>query len=725
MSTTSRRGLHWVCALAMAAAATAGTACGSGSGGAGGFTSGDDGGSEGGASSSGGFTDGGADGNGGFGNSPTVTALGIQPATATITSNNGAKVTQPFKLMAQLSDGSTMQLTQNITWSSDAPAVGSLAATGLYSATGALGGQVHIQAAYKGKTAAATLTVKLVLQQNGANVPPAVQTGLEGATTQDTTTTWAYPYDGTVWPRGLLAPILQWNGGAATDDYYLHIVSSTFELQAFTTATNAPSSRIALDETTWQKFTDSSAGGAQVTVARWDGSAATVVAKQSWTVAPASMRGTIYYWSNNLGRVLRIKPGAAMPDDFANQAPLNDPNQYTQSSCLMTCHTVSADGSTIISGGGVFGGSYDLQTSKPTFYLGGTWGPSNGGASSSSVVRWASPALSPDGKYLVTNAMAEGLAYANDSTTQGFLGMYTSANGMLVPNSGVNGQALTNPAWSPEGSRIVYVDSGDPVSTPWFSAWNDPPPGDLKVLQFDATKNPMTFGGQTLVATGADPNQRINWPSITPDGKWVIYQRGVGADTRSGNADMYFASAVTPNQEVRCAKLDGDGYPFAAGSRDLSWNFEPSFAPVAAGGYYWVVFTSRRTYGNILTGPAQGAAGTAVKQLWIAAIDQNPKPGADPSHPAFHLTGQDESNLAMRGFYSLPPCAQNGQGCQSGTDCCGGYCAGGGDGGAPVCQSMSPGCSQTGDKCNTTSDCCNASAGVTCINHVCSEPTPQ
>ena len=37
------------------------------------------------------------------------------------------------------------------------------------------------------------------------------------------------------------------------------------------------------------------------------------------------MRGTIYYWSNNLGRVLRIKPGAAAPDDFANQAPLNDP----------------------------------------------------------------------------------------------------------------------------------------------------------------------------------------------------------------------------------------------------------------------------------------------------------------------------------------------------------------------------------------------------------------
>jgi hypothetical protein len=189
---------------------------------------------------------------------------------------------------------------------------------------------------------------------------------------------------------------------------------------------------------------------------------------------------------------------------------------------------------------------------------------------------------------------------------------------------------------------------------------------------------------------------------------------------------MYFASAIMPNQEVRLSSLDGDGYPFAAGARDLSWNFEPSFAPVAAGGYFWVVFTSRRTYGNTLTGPAETAGSVAgTKQLWVAAIDQNPKPGVDPSHPAFHLEGQDETNLAMRGFWSLPPCAQNGSGCQEGTDCCGGYCATGSNGGAPVCQSMPQGCSQDGDKCASSSDCCNASQGVTCIAHVCSEPTPQ
>ena len=651
------------------------------------------------------------DGSNLFGNNPTLKSLSISPAQAAITSTNGKTAKQPYTVQAHYSDGSSGTITTGLAWTSDAPLVGAVSGAGLYTANGSLGGLVHVSAVYKGQKAAANLTVKLLLQQNAGNVPPGVQTSLQGATKPDPAVAWAYPYDGTVWPRRLLPPILQWNGGTATDDYYVHIVSPTFELQQFTTATNAPSSRIAVDPTTWTQYTESSAGPTKITVARWDGTTATEITSQSWTIAPASMRGTIYYWSNNLGRVLRIKPGAATPDDFANAPPLNDPTQYPQGGCLMTCHTVSADGSTIVSGGGVFGGSYDLKTNMPIYNFGFGWGTS---AQSWQNIQWVASAVSPTGKYVAVNAQSNQLApLAGGPTT--LTGLFTTSDGKRVANSGIDATNLYTPAWSPPGTAIAYVTADD---SPWGNAGN----GDMHVMSFDETKAPMTANDKLLVTAASNaamPN--VSWPTFTPDGKWIVFQRGGSSTTwQSHQADLAVVAAKPGSVETPLAALDGTTYPFAAGPRDLHFNFEPAFAPVAAGGYFWVVFTSRRTYGNILTG-----GDTVVKQLWIAAIDQNPKPGVDPSHAAFHLTGQDEGNLAMRAYYALPPCAQNGQGCSSGTDCCGGYCAGGADGGAPTCQSVPSGCSQNGDKCNASSDCCGAAMGVTCINHVCSEPTPQ
>jgi hypothetical protein len=278
------------------------------------------------------------------------------------------------------------------------------------------------------------------------------------------------------------------------------------------------------------------------------------------------------------------------------------------------------------------------------------------------------------------------------------------------------------PAFAPDGSLVAYVDSGDPST--WTTGWNQPPPGGLRLVDFNEKANPMSTNARDLVAAGADATKRIGWPTVSPDAKAVIYQRGASADTRGGAADLYAASTLSANQETRLAALDGDAYLDPA--RDLSLNYEPTMAPVAAGGYFWVVFTSRRTYGNLLTGqPYPDATHSGTKQLWVAAIDESPAPGADPSHPAFRLPGQAIDSVNMRGFWALDPCKGDGQGCSSGTECCGGYCDASGDAAAPVCKSQQTTCSMNGDRCDQSTDCCNASSGVTCINHVCSEPPPK
>ena len=79
------------------------------------------------------------------------------------------------------------------------------------------------------------------------------------------------------------------------------------------------------------------------------------------------------------------------------------------------------------------------------------------------------------------------------------------------------------------------------------------------------------------------------------------------------------------------------------GFDDTTLNYEPTVLPIAEGGYAWVVFTSRRMYGNELTSvPWQSwppsynttkLSEATVKKLWVAAIDLNAPPAATRATP--------------------------------------------------------------------------------------------
>jgi hypothetical protein len=168
-------------------------------------------------------------------------------------------------------------------------------------------------------------------------------------------------------------------------------------------------------------------------------------------------------------------------------------------------------------------------------------------------------------------------------------------------------------------------------------------------------------------------------------------------------------------------------------------NYDATVLPVAAGGYYWVVFTSRREYGNTIntadpyynTSNQTPGALPWRKKLWVAALDiDNPEhPSAsahDISHPAFYLPGQDLQTGNYRGFWALDPCAQNGATCLSGDQCCSGYCRQTtADGGSQLVCVPPQGCSNEYEKCTVSADCCQASLGFQCINGFCAQPAAQ
>jgi len=649
-----------------------------------------------------------------------VTGLVVTPAAATLIVTSGAIVTQTFTATASYQGGGSGVV--SATWTaSDAP-VGSISSGGVYTPKGTQGGVVTITASAGGKQATAMLTVLVhqVDDQVMGGTPVPTQTALRNVAGElgdggirdggfdagilDSTIQWQYPYNQTVFPRGLNSPELMWANGAAADVYYVRLTSPTYELESFATAPTP--SRYDFTAALWQAFTNSTTGAAQLTVARYSGSSATVVTTQTWTIGSGSMSGTIYYWAINEGAVVRIKPGATAPDTFLSAATVPLPDGGTEAMTCPSCHAISANGKTLAMSTGPWGSTADVWSTL--FNL------ADGGIPFNSYERVNDPpsqfslaGLTPDGKVLVENWAPVDISTPAPSDLT--LPTLTTTN--LETLVGAGNHAFF-PVFSPDNQLFAYVDS---------TSLN------LISLAWDATTE--TFSSPTTLATGsAVSGTKIAYPTISPDHRWVIYQRGpdYGSLSTSYTGDLYAVDTTHPGTEIPLATLNGVGYPFAAGAaRDADRDYEPTFAPVAAGGYFWVVFHSRRTYGNQLTGPAFTAEGSGTKQLWVAAIDITPT-GADPSHEPFWLPGQDLTTLNMRGYWSLPPCVADGQGCSTGSDCCDGFCDETNDAGMAVCgKPTTQTCSNAGDQCTTTADCCNAqTSGLTCINKTCASPPP-
>jgi hypothetical protein len=579
-------------------------------------------------------------------------------------------------------------------------------------------GPLSLEACAACKAAGGTCSsTTCTISENPGMVPAATQTQLTTGGTADPRFVWLYPYDQTIFPRGLLAPTLQFDGNPP-DALYVEAVGSGFSYKGFYGSSNP--GRAAISQNVWEALTLSTTSPVKVSVTKISGGAVSGPITESWGVAHGSLKGTIFYETygstiaGGLGSVaiMHIQPGATQPTVF-------------KSGCANVCHTASADGSTLVSATGFIIGSvsYDLK---------------NNGAVMNTEAdnRFVYGGLYPDGSFAMSATNYRTWLPGARSA------LYDTKTGLEIAAPGWDG-VVTNggtTSFSPDGKWFSFIHedkdqgAGHTLSLMSFAVATQDGGGSVG----------GSFSGLTDLVT--NNNATLGWPAFTPDSQWVVYHAGsnAGFETDQGaTGDVYAVNKMTKTVH-RLDALDGytgSGSASYLPAMDPGLSFAPTVLPEAVGGYFWVVFTSHRSYGNMLPSMASAGGGSGVMntddagvsgddlgKLWVAAMDipesggEFPTMVTDPSHPAFYLDGQELSADNLRGFWVLNPCKADGTSCATGDDCCGGYCYGT-DAGMGSCSSKATGCSAEYDKCTTTSDCCDQTEQ--CIGGRCAQTTPQ
>lgn len=496
------------------------------------------------------------------------------------------------------------------TWNVDELDVASIdTSTGELAASGIAGGIVTVGFTSQAGEAEVQATVKLHLHDTGG-VDPATQGMFGAGAMPDPALALLYPYTDTVFPRDLVGPVVQWNGGAATDTFYLHLTAPTFEYEAY--LTNAVPGRYTFPTApvdVWQKLTSSViASDVTVELQRYDGVTVYQPVQSSWHIADAELIGTIYYWEVNQGNVVRLRVGDPAPEQFIQKPP---------GVTCVACHSVSANGTTLVA---AFHGGYSPW---------GTFETADGASLYAQDNASGFQAISPEGDYVVWGQVS---GVANLST-------FDSNTVLATLPPMVGGGYPAFPAWSPDGTKLAYTIRTD-------GNWLDFNSSSLWVSDVDLV-TPGFAGDHQLVAPIAG-RSAVTYPTWSPDSEWIAYGRATQARTRGALGELGITN-LDGSQQLQLDRGCGTGYLAADQS---SACYEPTFMPESRGGYFWLVFVSERTYGNTLTDTNPVSR---RKQLWVMAIDDPPQAGQDPSHPGFWLPGQELNNHNMRGAWTLEP----------------------------------------------------------------------
>jgi len=690
--------------------------------------------------------------------SPTITVTAIDGTTGAVTNS---PVQTP--VTATLAPAGCAGASPSITWSIDNLDRATIDASGVVRNVAGVGGPLVITGYFGSLTASTILNVKVAIADAPAPATRPVPAG-QGAKYSDpigapSDVTWEYPYDQTVFPLGLAAPLVQYIAGANPGNSvkltlrYPAATGAKFDWSMKIGELIKTTQEVPIPQAVWRAFEQTAKGDtARITLQRWAASNLQTPTTRDIVFATDNLAGRIFYTEYERKGVAAPSPnpGGACGSFASNAARTRalDPGTSTAvpidavggGGCPV-CHTVSANGRTLVTADRAWGanaGVLRIDTGGTTTPIANS--PQYPGTSAGEPYRgfaWA--ALAPNGDYALQGSFLWGNVRWDGATTAAagakpYVIWKVSTTPGVAPvlepsNWGLGNTFMLVPTFAPNGKKLAFID-GD--ATAGGGGWRR----GLSIFDADIAAKSFT-NRRNVVSTGAG-GAILKWPTFESDSESIVYVRSVATDRctpgacdgKTGNhgyGNMAPSNYNTGTGELWSVEAKAGATPVELqrandGERpdDENKAYQPTVLPQSQGGYRWVIFTSTRPFGHLVN-PVGTNATCAAGQLWVAAVDDTKSGAVDRSHPAFWLPQQNYStNITTKNFtnerayWVLDQCRAPGTSaaslCSSDDDCCAGSkCRIDLPVSSPPvrhCQTVTS-CSLAGNSCATTADCCS------------------
>lgn len=515
-------------------------------------------------------------GKGGAGSDPAtvVMSLAVSPGDTTVYATPDEPGTQMYKAVATFADGSTGPL-DLVSWTLSNDSAGNIDADGTFTSTTTNGARTSVVAAHNGVEADASLTVVWSATGGDDTTDPSLFDADPAGTMN-----WLYPPDGVTLPRNIPSLTLMWEAPPGASSYRISFSTATTNYDVVTTQ-----SRWTISGEEWASVAATNAGGeVAVQVRALVGDTVVATESRALNVQRLDALGSIYYWSTTDFGIVKVPISAEEPEVY--YAP------RTGAPSCVACHVVREDRMGVAYGGNTGGftiGIADISDTEPVELT-------------DRSTEGYYTTMNPEGTRMITTA------------DDGALNLWNAVTGELIGPIDTGGVKLTQPDWSPDGAWLVAVASEQLFGDTNFSD------GRIVVMTVDDDGN---LGEPVEIVT---PGLNVNayYPAWSPDGQWIAFNEASGSSYYNSEATLYVVS-VDGGEPIELANAN------QGASLANSW---PHWGPLPDDDVFWLTYSSRRPYGDLVT--------DGRPQIWVSAFHpERAEAGEDPSSPAFWLPNQD------------------------------------------------------------------------------------